>query len=280
MSPGTLYVCGTPLGNLADLSERALATLRECDLIAAEDTRQIAKICSRFGITTPTISYHEHNEPARASQLIMRLQAGARIALVSDAGMPGIADPGEVLIREAIAAGLPVIPVPGPVAAITALVISGLPTERWVFEGFLPREGKQRRRCLRELTTERRTLVFYEGPHRLLDTLKDMATSFGAERPVAIARELTKIHEETWRGSLQGAIAHFEAQAPRGEFTLVVGGATSVPEAEEPEDLDERLAELLATGIGTREASARLAQELGLPRKDLYRRALALGEDA
>ncbi|HEY9897951.1 MAG TPA: 16S rRNA (cytidine(1402)-2'-O)-methyltransferase [Pantanalinema sp.] len=276
VTTGTLYVCGTPIGNLSDVSVRMLDTLRDADVIAAEDTRQVAKLLTRFAITTQTLSYHEHNEAGQAPRLVARLKAGQNVALVSDAGMPGISDPGEAVIQAAIREGIPVVPIPGPVAAVAGLVVSGLPTARWVFEGFLPREGKQRRRMLRTLVAEPRTLVFYEGPHRLLDTLTDMAEAFGPARPVAVARELTKAFEEVVRGTLESAIAHFSAHAPRGEITLVVGGC---PDEEQPHaapDMDSRLLALLGQGMSKQDASKQIAKELGVPKRDAYQRALSL----
>lgn len=276
VTTGTLYVCGTPIGNLSDVTVRMLDTLREADVIAAEDTRQVAKLLTRFSIETPTLAYHEHNEASQAPRLISRLKAGQTVALVSDAGMPGISDPGEAVIQAAIREGIPVVPIPGPVAAVTGLVISGLPTARWVFEGFLPREGKARRRMLRTLVSEPRTLVFYEGPHRLLDTLTDMAEAFGADRPVAVARELTKTFEEVVRGTLTEAIAHFTAHEPRGEITLIVGGSHDEAKPLAEADLDTRLISLLAQGMSKQDASKQIARELGVPKRDAYQRALAL----
>lgn len=277
--PGTLYVCGTPIGNLSDLTLRALETLKAVRVIAAEDTRHAAKLLARFEIATPTVSYHEHNAVAQTPRLISRLQAGEDVALISDAGMPGISDPGEELIRAAIAAQIPVVPVPGPVAAVTGLVVSGLPTARWVFEGFLPREGKARRRLLRTMVAEARTLVFYEGPHRLLDTLQDMAAAFGPGRPVAVARELTKTFEEVVRGTLESAIAHFEAKEPRGEFTLVVGGCPAEEAPEVVVDVDARLKELLGAGLSKQDASKQVSRELGVAKREVYQRALELTEE-
>lgn len=279
-SVGTLYVCGTPIGNLSDVSLRALETLRSVQVIAAEDTRQVAKLLGRYEIATHAVSYHEHNAVTQTPRLVARLQAGEDVALVSDAGMPGISDPGERLIRAAIEAGIPVVSVPGPVAAIAGLVVSGLPTARWVFEGFLPREGKARRRLLKTLCQEARTLVFYEGPHRLLDTLRDLAAAFGLNRPLAVARELTKQHEEVVRGSLAEAIAHFEAHAPRGEITLVVGGCPPLERIEVEPDVDGRLRALLTQGMSKQDASKQVAKELGVPKRDAYQRALELAEEA
>jgi 16S rRNA (cytidine1402-2'-O)-methyltransferase len=274
---GTLYVCGTPIGNLGDITLRALETLRGVSVVAAEDTRQTAKLFQRHGLSTPTVPYHEHNAVRETPRLVGRLLKGESVALVSDAGMPGISDPGEALIQAAIAAGIPVVPIPGPVAAISGLVVSGLPTDRWVFEGFLPREGKARRRLLRELASESRTLVFYEAPHRLIDTLTDLSAAFGGDRPVAIARELTKTHEEVFRGSLETAGRHFSAEPPRGEITLVVGGAT--PTAKPEPLFEDRLRSLLAQGMSKNDASRLVASELGISKRTAYQRALALSEE-
>lgn len=278
-SIGTLYVCGTPIGNLADMTLRALETLKTVSLIAAEDTRQTAKLLDRYAISTPTVSYHEHNAQSQGPRLIERLMRGEDVALVTDAGMPGISDPGEPLIQDAIRAGIPVVPIPGAVAAVSALVVSGLPTARWVFEGFLPREGKARRRILRTLKAEMRTLIFYEAPHRLRDTLRDLADSFGAERPVAVARELTKTHEEVVRGSLAEVLVHFSVNEPRGEIVLVVGGG-SATEQEPVGNLDERLKSLLAQGMSKQDASKQVAKELGIPKREAYQRAHELSEEA
>lgn len=276
---GTLYVCGTPIGNLADMTLRALETLKTVSLIAAEDTRQTAKLLDRYAIPTPTVSYHEHNAHSQGPRLIERLLRGEDVALVSDAGMPGISDPGEPLIQDAIRAGVPVVPVPGAVAAVSALVVSGLPTSRWVFEGFLPREGKARRRLLRTLKSEARTLIFYEGPHRLLDTLRDLLDCFGPERPAAVARELTKTHEEVVRGTLADVLAHFNAHEPRGEIVLIVGGGTAA-EQEPAFGIDERLTSLLAQGMSKQDASKQVSKELGIPKREVYQRAHELSEEA
>ncbi|MFA5105143.1 MAG: 16S rRNA (cytidine(1402)-2'-O)-methyltransferase [Candidatus Margulisiibacteriota bacterium] len=222
---GTLYVCATPIGNLSDASQRLIDTLKGADLIAAEDTRQTKKLLERFDIATRTTSYHEHNIRHKTIQIISELLNGKNVALVSDAGMPGISDPGEELIREAISKGIKVIPIPGPSAVITALAVSGLPTSRFVFEGFLPREGKLRRRILRKLVDEERTLVFYESPHRLLKSLNDILSILG-NRKICVAREITKIHEEFFRGTVEETLDRFE-QEVLGEITLLVEGKPS-----------------------------------------------------
>ncbi len=219
---GSLYVCATPIGNLSDASQRLIDTLSGADLIAAEDTRQTKKLLERFEISTPVTSYHEHNIKHKTGQLISEILEGKNIALVSDAGMPGISDPGEELIKEAASKGIKIIPIPGPSAVITVLAVSGLPAGRFVFEGFLPREGKQRRRVLRKLAGEERTIVFYESPHRLKKSLKDILEIFG-DRKICVAREITKIHEELFRGSVSEALIKYSSEV-LGEITLVVEG--------------------------------------------------------
>ncbi len=219
---GTLYVCATPIGNLSDVSQRLVDTLKSADLIAAEDTRQTKKLLERFAISAKTVSYHEHNIKQKTGSLVLELLSGKNIALVSDAGMPGISDPGEELIKEAVSKGIKIVPVPGPSAVITALAVSGLSTDRFVFEGFLPREGKQRRRILRKISEEERTMIFYESPHRLLKSLKDILEIFG-DRKICVAREISKIHEEFFRGTVSEAISRFGTEV-LGEITLVIEG--------------------------------------------------------
>ncbi|MEL6319757.1 MAG: 16S rRNA (cytidine(1402)-2'-O)-methyltransferase, partial [Cyanobacteria bacterium J06626_14] len=207
LSQGVLYVVATPIGNLEDMTFRAIATLKHASVIAAEDTRHTAKLLNHFEIETPQLSYHDHNRLSRIPELISRLHQGQTVALVSDAGMPGVSDPGYELIRACIEATIPVIPIPGATAAITALSASGLPTNRFVFEGFLPTKGKERRDRLDNLKPEVRTLIFYEAPHRLVQTLGDLAETFGGDRIIVLARELTKRYEEFWRGTVEEAIA-------------------------------------------------------------------------
>lgn len=220
----TLYIVGTPIGNLEDITLRAIRTLREVAVIAAEDTRQTRKLLSHFDIHTPMVSYREHNQRTAGPALIQRLIAGEDVALVTDAGMPAISDPGEDLVREALAAGVPVTTIPGPTAFVTALVLSGLPTTEFVFMGFLPQRKKERSETLRRLTAETRTVILYEAPHRILETLKDLEKLLGT-RIVAAARELTKLHEQVVRGTAGHLREHFKLHAPRGEFVLVVEGA-------------------------------------------------------
>lgn len=270
MTPtGTLYLVGTPIGNLADVSARALATLRAVDLIAAEDTRESRKLLAHHGIDRPLVSHHEHNERPSAAGLIARLLGGESVALISDAGMPGISDPGETLVQAAIAAGVPIVPIPGPTAFVAALVVSGLPTRRFAFEGFLGREPKQRRRRLRELAAEPRTMAFYEAPHRLAETLQDMAAVFGEDRPACVARELTKVFEEVVRGPLGALRDRWAAEAPRGEIVIVVGGAAAA-DAGPAEGWEDALRGLLAAGTRPSEAAKAIAKSHGVPRSEAY----------
>lgn len=221
---GILYLVGTPIGNVEDLSPRALHILGAVTLVAAEDTRRTQGLLERFSLRRPMLSYHDHNKDARAPDLIARLAAGDSVAVVSDAGSPGISDPAYTLVRAAVAAGIPVVPVPGPVSAVCALEVSGLPTDRFAFEGFLPRRAGRRRTRIEELRTDRRTLIFFESPYRLRAALADLLAGLG-DRPASLSRELTKKFEETRRGSLRSILEWVEATPPRGEFVLVVGGA-------------------------------------------------------
>ncbi|OKH19913.1 16S rRNA (cytidine(1402)-2'-O)-methyltransferase [[Limnothrix rosea] IAM M-220] len=271
MTDGTLYLVGTPIGNLDDMTFRAIATLKAVDLIAAEDTRHTGKLLKHFQITTPQISYHDHNRQQRSGQLIEKLQTGTAIALVSDAGMPGISDPGYELVVAAIAAGITVIPIPGVSAVLTGLVASGLSPEQFVFAGFLPNKKKLRLQQLEQLKTEPKTIVFYEAPHRVLKTLQEFQDYFGGDRPIVCARELTKLHEEFWRGTIQGAIAHYQTQAPKGEFTLIVAGQsrTETTEITDAEILEE-LQKQLDAGVSPSQASRLLANELQIPKRRIY----------
>ncbi|MCL1906193.1 MAG: 16S rRNA (cytidine(1402)-2'-O)-methyltransferase [Clostridiales bacterium] len=271
MAKGKLYLVGTPIGNLEDISFRAVRILGEADLIAAEDTRVSGRLLNALNIKRPLISYYEHNKTLRGEELLSRLQAGEHIALISDAGMPGISDPGADLLRLAVEAGIEAVVVPGPNAALGALVLSGLDSRRFTFEGFLPREGGKRRAALAALAAEQRTMVFYEAPHRVLATLNDMAAAFGANRQAAAGRELTKLHEEMLRGSLGELADHFAQTAPRGEFTLVLAGSPPVvPKAPQDNELAEELAALIKAGRGRKEAAKALAQKYGLSVKHLY----------
>jgi len=270
---GTLYVVATPIGNLEDITLRALRVLREVDLIAAEDTRHTSKLLQHYGIRKFLVSYHEHNEARRVPGLVAQLRSGRSVALVSDAGMPGVSDPGYELVRACIEAGIPVVPVPGPSAILAALAASGLPTDRFLFAGFPPRRASERRRFLEELTEERATLILFESPERVVRTLQDLLEVLGNRR-VAVCRELTKLHEEVFRGTIHEAIAHLEKHPPRGEITLVVEGARVSPA--DPERAEEELRRLLDLGVSAREAAKAVARTHGVSRQDAYRRALRI----
>jgi 16S rRNA (cytidine1402-2'-O)-methyltransferase len=276
--PGTLYLVGTPIGNLEDMTFRAVRILQNVDLIAAEDTRHTGKLLQHFQVTAPQISYHDHNRNSRTPELIARLKQGKTIALVTDAGMPGISDPGYELVKACAEAGIFVVPIPGCSAAITALSASGLPSDRFVFEGFLPAKSQPRRERLELLQSEPRTLIFYEAPHRLRQTLADFAEFFDAEREITLARELTKLHEELWRGSLAGAIAHYSTREPQGEYTLVVAGASLTQPLLSEAALKEELQNLLKQGLSRSQASRQLAQQTSLPRRHIYELALSIAE--
>jgi 16S rRNA (cytidine1402-2'-O)-methyltransferase len=264
---GRLYIVATPIGNLADITLRAIRVLGEVDVVAAEDTRTTRKLLTHHGIGTPLVSYHEHNESVRTPELLERMRTGESVAVVSEAGTPSISDPGYRLVREAIAAGIAVEAVPGASAILAAVVVSGLPSDAFVFEGFLPRRSGERRRRLAELRSERRTLVFFEAPHRLDRSLADMADVLG-EREVALCRELTKLHEEVRRGSLGELAKAIEKTPVKGELVLVVGGA---PQTEA--DVDEAVGEVLARisgGQTARDATRAVSEERGVPRRALY----------
>ncbi len=273
---GILYVVGTPIGNLEDMSFRAVRTLQQVDRIAAEDTRHTAKLLQHFQVATPQVSYHEHNAHSRTPELLQGLCQGQSIALVTDAGMPGISDPGTELVQACVEKGISVVPIPGPSAVVTGLSASGLPTDRFVFEGFLPPKGQVRRDRLEALPTESRTLVLYESPHRLRQTLQDLAEILGGDRPITLARELTKLHEEFWRGTITGAIAHYTTQAPQGEFTLVVAGARLTQPLFSEAALKAELEDLLKQGISRSQASRQLAQQTPLSRRQVYQLALTV----
>lgn len=277
LTPGTLYVVGTPIGNLGDMTFRAVETLKQVDLIAAEDTRHTGRLLRHFAIDTPQISYHSHNWRKRLPELCDRLQAGTTLSLVSDAGMPGISDPGFELVEACAETGIAVVAIPGATAAVTALCISGLAPQPFVFEGFLPPKGRDRQAHLHRIAQEERTLVLYEAPHRLLATLKDLEAGMGADRRVAIARELTKQYEEVWRGDLATALIHFQVHPPRGEFTLVIAGqAPPAPKVWSDAEIKTRLLALMTEGLSRSQASRAVAQETTRPRRDLYQIALFL----
>jgi 16S rRNA (cytidine1402-2'-O)-methyltransferase len=267
---GALVLVGTPIGNLGDLSPRAVEELARADAIACEDTRRTGRLLVHAGVESPKLLVvNEHTEVARTTDIVSRLDRGQRVAVVTDAGMPGISDPGERLVRAAADAGHVVEVVPGPSAAVSALVVSGLPAGRFVFEGFLPRKGSGRSRRLAELASERRTVVLYEAPHRVVRTLADLTGAFGADRPVSVARELTKLYEEVWRGSLREAMAWADEKPPRGEVVLVVGGAPA-PDAATDDDVRAALRVRLDDGMSKRDASASVAGDLGLAKRHVY----------
>lgn len=268
---GKLYLVGTPIGNLEDITLRAIRILTEVDLIAAEDTRRTGKLLHHLQINTPQISYHQHSSTARIDELISRLEQGDNIALVTDAGMPSISDPGIKLVQAAIALLIDVIPVPGGTAAISALAASGLATDRFIFEGFLPPKEKQRLARLDLLRSETRTVVLYEAPHRLVKTLKDLVTVVGEEREIVLARELTKIHEEFWRGSLKKAIATYTYdRQPKGEYTLVLKGETESNLIMSEDEVKLELKQLLDQGMTRSQASRQLAKSTNLSRREIY----------
>ncbi len=273
---GTLYLCATPIGNLEDMTYRAVRVLGEVPLIAAEDTRRTRQLLTHFGLSTRLVSYHEHNKEEKGPRLIAWLEEGNDLACVSDAGLPGIADPGTRLAADAVAAGIRVVPLPGANAALSALIASGLDTERFSFVGFLPRTKEKRRERLSEISGREDTLIFYEAPHRLAETMKAILDALG-DRPAAIARELTKKFEEFRRGRLSELLAWCGETPPRGEFVLVVGGAEEKTEAvpAAPEDAVELARTLAARGMAKKEAIREAARRTGLSRRDVYQAVLA-----
>jgi 16S rRNA (cytidine1402-2'-O)-methyltransferase len=273
MTAGKLVVCATPIGNLEDASPRLARALAEADLVACEDTRQTRKLLSHLGVQARTASYHDVGERERAEELADRVAAGTRLALVTDAGMPAVSDPGYHLITACLARGVEVEVVPGPSAAVAALVVSGLPTDRFCFEGFPPRRAGARDRRLAELAREPRTMVFFEAPHRALATLAAMAEAFGADRACAVVRELTKVHEQVLRGGLAEVRERLAVKGPRGELTVVVAGAPPAAAAR-PVDLAAEVAALVADGSSTRDAVAAVAGARDLPRRAVYQAVL------
>lgn len=271
---GILYLVGTPIGNLGDLSPRAAETLETADFIAAEDTRVSLKLLNHLGLRKPMVSYYEHNERESGEKIIARLLAGESCALVTDAGMPAISDPGESLVRLCGEAGIEVRAVPGPCAAVTALALSGLPTQRFTFEGFLSVTRKSRLAHLESLKDETRTMIFYEAPHKLNTTLADLAEAFGAERKIALCRELTKLHEEVLRMTLGEALKYFDENQPRGEFVLIVEGAGERKSEITPEEALLRVQALREEGLSLKDAAKKAAGETGINKNILYQLAL------
>lgn len=276
---GKLYLCATPIGNLEDITYRVLRTLKEVDLIAAEDTRNSIKLLNHFDIKTPMTSYHEYNKIEKAYQLVDRLREGKNIALITDAGTPGISDPGEDLVRICYEEGIEVTSLPGPAACITALTMSGLPTRRFAFEAFLPRDKKERARVLRELIDETRTIIIYEAPHHLLTTLEELYETLG-DRRIAVCRELTKRHEEKTLTTISECISYYKEQEPRGEYVLVLEGKTfaELEEAEkkswESMSLEEHMTLYEEQGIDRKEAMKRVAKDRGISKRDVYQALL------
>lgn len=271
--PGTLYLVATPIGNLSDITHRALQVLRDVDLIACEDTRHTQKLLNHYGITTKTISYHEHNEQQRAAQLIDQLKQGSNIAVVSDAGTPSISDPGFRLVRAAIENKVPVVPVPGPSALISALIAAGLPTDEFFFAGFLPPRSNARRARLSELQSVPGTLIFYEAPHRLAAALKDAHEILG-ERDAVVARELTKVHEEIRRGRLSELSKHYEGEEPRGEIVVLID--RNVISAAQPQlSIAVLVHQFEQEGLDQRAALKKAARELGISRAEAYRKLVS-----
>ncbi len=270
---GILSIVSTPIGNLEDITLRAVRVLREADLIACEDTRHTRKLLDHLGISKPMVSYHEHNEMARATELVERLAAGANIALVSDAGTPLLSDPGYRLVEAAIAAGIQVIPIPGPSAALSALAGSGLATDSFRFCGFLPPKASHRRRAIEALQEERCTLIFYEAPHRILETLEDVEAVMGS-RPVVVARELTKLHEEFLRGTAAEVRAQLAARpSVKGEITLLIGAAKA--DAPNPVGAEEEVRALEQQGMPRMDAIKQVAKARGIPKRELYRKVIS-----
>ncbi len=278
---GALYVVGTPIGNLEDFSPRGRETLAQADFIAAEDTRVTLKLLNRFGLKKPLVSYFEHNKIQHGELIMQRLREGETCALVSDAGMPAISDPGETLIARCAEENIPVYVVPGPTAVISALAVSGLPTGRFTFEGFLSVNKRSRREHLLSVEQETRTMVFYEAPHKLRKTLGDLEKAFGGNRRIAVVRELTKIHEEVWRTTLHEAAAHYRETEPKGEYVLVIAGREpEIGKGREDYTLEEAAGlakELMNGGSSASEAAREAARATGLKKGEIYRELTKLG---
>ncbi len=277
---GTLYLCATPIGNLEDMTFRVIRILKEVDLIAAEDTRNSIKLLNHFEIKTPMTSYHEYNKIEKGHKLIEKLQEGINIALITDAGTPGISDPGEELVKMCYEAGIEVTSLPGPAACITALTLSGLSTRRFAFEAFLPTDKKERQEILDELKEETRTIILYEAPHRLVKTLKELQEVFGIERRLTVCRELTKKHETAFRTTFAEAVSYYESTEPKGECVLVVEGKSREQIRQEAVDkweemsLSEHMDYYTGQGIDKKEAMKRVAKDRGMAKRDVYKALL------
>lgn len=277
---GTLYIVATPIGNLSDISERALKVLSEVDLVAAEDTRNTLRLLTHFGISATLVSYHEHNKREKGEEIVSRLLGGESCALVTDAGTPAISDPGEDLVALCAERNVPVTSVPGACAMITALTLSGLSTKRFVFEGFLPVQKKERRERLSALEREDRTFVLHEAPHKLRTTLDDLAKAFGENRRIALCRELTKLNEEVMRTTLAEAVAYYSEHDPRGEYVLVIEGGTAenTPSEEISVSAEEKVAYYIESGMSKKDAIKTAAKECGISRNELYDKMLRIWE--
>lgn len=274
--PGTLYLCATPIGNLEDMTFRVIRTLKEVDLIAAEDTRNSIRLLNHFEIQTPMTSYHEFNKYEKGRKLVDKLLEGQNIALVTDAGTPGISDPGEELVQMCYEAGVPVTSLPGAAACVTALTLSGLSTRRFAFEAFLPADKKEREAILGELEQETRTIVMYEAPHRLVKTLKLLEEHLGGERRITVCRELTKRHETAFRSTIKEAAVYYEANAPKGECVLVIAGRSREELRMEEQarweemSVEEHMEHYLSQGIGKKDAMKMVAKDRGVPKREIY----------
>lgn len=277
---GTLYLCATPIGNLEDITYRVLRTLKEVDLIAAEDTRNSIRLLNHFEIKTPMTSYHEYNKIEKAYQLVAKMREGKNIALITDAGTPGISDPGEDIVRICYEEGIPVTSLPGAAACITALTMSGLPTRRFAFEAFLPKDKKEHQAVLEELKTETRTIIIYEAPHHLVRTLQELSDTFGGDRRLTICRELTKRHEEKLQMTLTDSLSYYEVNEPRGEYVLIIAGRSREEMKKEEQagwealSLEEHMAHYESQGIDRKEAMKRVAKDRGVSKRDIYQALL------
>ena len=277
---GTLYLCATPIGNLEDITYRVLRTLKEVDLIAAEDTRNSIRLLNHFEIKTPMTSYHEYNKIDKAYQLVAKMREGKNIALITDAGTPGISDPGEDIVRICYEEGIPVTSLPGAAACITALTMSGLPTRRFAFEAFLPKDKKEHQAVLEELKTETRTIIIYEAPHLLVRTLQELSDTLGGDRRLTICRELTKRHEEKLQMTLADSLSYYEVNEPRGEYVLIIAGRSREEMKKEEQagwealSLEEHMAHYESQGIDRKEAMKRVAKDRGVSKRDIYQALL------
>ena len=277
---GTLYLCATPIGNLEDITYRVLRTLKEVDLIAAEDTRNSIRLLNHFEIKTPMTSYHEYNKIDKAYQLVAKMREGKNIALITDAGTPGISDPGEDIVRICYEEGIPVTSLPGAAACITALTMSGLPTRRFAFEAFLPKDKKEHQAVLEELKTETRTIIIYEAPHHLVRTLQELHDTLGGDSRLTICRELTKRHEEKLQMTLADSLSYYEVNEPRGEYVLIIAGRSREEMKKEEQagwealSLEEHMAHYESQGIDRKEAMKRVAKDRGVSKRDIYQALL------